>query len=483
MNAELGIRLDLEKNSLAIKSENFYEPYFEFKTNDYKWDYRKRKMAWVPGIYKIYTYRKSTDEYLIPIGMLMYYTNVMSDLSEDIKNWCNAHLYSSLEAPIQDCLYDEQYLDMLELIKYKRGVMQSYTGSGKTQLIGVLIKNLLLNDGNILVAGPKNMVLDEIKDRLKKFGVYEPCYFDESQRVNCLNPNGICNSNIYKDGGLDKWLSDVKFVIVDEVDKLSDTSFELLNRVETSGCDTFWGFSATAKKNDAEEIPCSIHLMDVMNYDLLSVVSKFSHSVIYKIPTDFVIDINEVKMGLPERDYLRDPDIGTDSYKHTFGYCTTNSFINYLRYLMTKCKPLIPIYYTTIIQFWVDQFPDKRLIVLCGSGYQLWENGEIKDYLDINTLKYLVSVGDFDAIMTTTSGFAALDCPELTDVVLLSGTSAGSVIQYIGRVARTKKFSIWYSSYDYKIPIITRNHESQLTLINRYYRLCHITRREINYGD
>lgn len=480
---DLGIRINLEKNSLAIKPELFNEFKFKFKTSKYVWNYKLRKKMWVDSLEEIYSRDRKTGEFLIPIGLLMYFYNTVENPSEELLEWCRSMLYSDIEIKDQDCLYDEQFADMNTLVSFKRGVMQSYTGSGKTQCIGVLVKNLLNSyEGNILIAGPKNMVLDEIKVRLESFGLYTPTYFDPDQRVNCVNPNGICSSLIYKSGEMTEWLKGVRYVLCDEVDKLSDTSIALFQELERYGCEYYWGFSATAKKDDAAEIPATLQLMSVMNYNLLAVVSTFSHSVVYKIPTDFYIKLIDIQMGKPQLDYLNN-DIGGDNYLHTYGHCTTDSFMRFLKMVMKKSKPLVPVYYTTIIDYWVERLPGKRLIVLRGSGYLLMQDNKVIEYLDIKGVKYLVSTGDFDAIFTTSSGFAALDCPELRDVILLSGTSAGSVIQYIGRVARKKDFRIWYASYLRKIPIITNTRETQLKLIQNYYRLCTIDKESLMYGE
>lgn len=481
--SNIGIRYDLDRNSLAISEKYFDESLFSFKVNNYLYDWKTKSMGWVEQMYNIYSKDRKTKEYLIPIGMLMYFYNTVSNAPQELLDWCLSEIKSGITLTDQDCLYQEQWEDLKLLVSFRRGVNQSYTGSGKTQAIAVLIKNLLKDyHGNILVAGPKNMILDEIKTRLESFELYKPSYFDKTQRVNCINPNGVCSSNLYKSGELDTWLGSVRFVICDEVDKLSDTSIELFHKLERSGCKIFWGFSATAKKDDAREIPCTRQLMGVMTYDLLAVVSTFSHSVIYKLPTDFNIQLINVFMGRPDLSYLTS-DIGSEEYAHSFGYYTSQTFIQFLDYLMTKCKPLIPIYYTTIIDEWVKHFSNKRLVVLCGSGYLIMEEGEVVDHIDNKDLKYLVKYDDFDAIFTTVSGFAALDCPELCDVALLSGNSAGAVIQYIGRVARKKDFRIWYANHNRRIPIITSTREKQLNLIRDYYRLCNVEEITINYGS
>lgn len=480
--SDIGIRYDLSKNSLAIKPEYFDTSLFQFVTNAYAYNYRTRSREWVESTYNIYSKDRKTKEYLIPIGMLMYFYNTVNTDNQDLLNWCKTELKSDIKLKDQDCLYTEQWEDLNKLVGVRRGINQSFTGSGKTQAIAVLVKNLLQHyHGNILIAGPKNMILDEIKTRLESFKLYKPDYFDVTQRVNCVNPNGICSSNLYKSGELDRWLDSVRFVICDEVDKLSNTSISLFNRVETSGCKYFWGFSATANKVDASEIPCTRQLMSKMNFDLLAVVSIFSHSVIYKVPTDFDIKILEVYMGKPDLNYLTD-NIGSEEYLHSFGYYTSRPYIRFLKYLMTVCKPLVPVYYTTIIDEWVKYFKDKRLVVLCGAGYFIMENGKQIDQINNLDLKFLVKTGDFDAIFTTVSGFAALDCPELHDVVLLSGNTAGSVIQYIGRVARQKEFRIWYATHSRSIPIITKTRDKQLNLIRTYYRQSKIEESRINYG-
>lgn len=377
---------------------------------------------------------------------------------------------------------DDQREALSELVKYKRGILSIYTGWGKTELASVFIQNIINNaDGNILVLGAKNMIVDELQSRFKSQGFYQPSYFDSESRVNVLNPNGFCASSLFSSGAANSWLSNVRFVLMDEVDRISDSAMTLLDYVERMGCEYFYGMSATADKEKARQVPATNLLMSVMNYSLINVVAKFSHSVVHIKPTRFIIDLVNVPMGRADLSYLDGIADESNHYDLVYGFTTTLSYMSFLRYVMKKCKPFIPIIYTSVIRVWLDHFKEKRIIVLSGEGYLYYEDGELVDDLSIEDLKFLVKSGDFDAVFTTVTGFSAIDVPELTDVVLLSGTAASSVIQYIGRVSRKSEFKIWYATYDNVVPIYSRNLSAQLDLVKSYYNQCSVTHRLSDY--
>jgi hypothetical protein len=381
-----------------------------------------------------------------------------------------------------DRLRPDQQEAIRELVKYKRGILSIYTGWGKTELAAVFIQNLLDNtEGNILVLGAKNMIIDELQNRFKSFGFYQPTYFNDESRVNVINPNGFCNSDLFKSGTANTWLKNVKFVIMDEVDRISNSAMTLLDYVERYGCDYFYGMSATADKEKARQIPATNQLMSIMTYDLINVVAKFSHSVVYKKPSNFIIDLIKTPMGKPDLSYLKDIEDTNSAYEFVYGFTTSLPYMTYLRFVMKHCKPFIPIFYTTVIDKWLEYFRDKRIIVLSGSGYTYYENGEYVDDMNIEDLKFITSMGDFDAIFTTVTGFSAIDLPSMMDVVLLSGTQASSVIQYIGRVSRKREFRIWYAEYSKTVPIYSNNLSEQLNLIRSYYDQCKLTQKIMDY--
>lgn len=477
------IRIDRDRNSLVIYKDYFKRELFEFGTKDYQYNYRTKKREWVDNTYNIYTYEKKTGTYLIPIGMSTYLYNTNQDYPDELKDLL-LNISLNHEKLITDTgrLRPDQQMALDALLKYKRGILSIYTGWGKTELAAVFIQNLINNaDGNILVLGAKNMIIDELKDRFQSFGFYQPEYFSSKSRINVINPNGFCSSELFKSGVTDDWLKNVRFVLMDEVDRISNTAMQLLDYVERYGCDYFYGMSATADKQKARQIPATASLMSVMTYDLINVVAKFSHSVVHMKPTGFIIDAINVPMGKPDLSYLKDIENTDNAYEFIYGFTTSLPYMSFLRFVMRKCKPFIPMFYTTVIDKWIEYFVDKRIVILSGSGYQYYEDGKLVDDLTIEDLKFLVQIGDFDAIFTTVTGFSAIDLPSMMDVVLLSGTQASSVIQYIGRVSRKSEFRIWYATYSKIVPIYTRNLDEQLKLIDEYYDKCKLTHKIVEY--
>lgn len=478
------IKVDYKTNSLLISGIYLDESKFKYSYQEYQTNFYTGQARYVDVSTTMFTYENGT--YRIPMGHAMYLYNTHPGLVPEDKAALES-VFANDKKFVSDymMLRPDQVAALDEWTKYKRGILTVYTGWGKTQVAAVLMKNLSESfEGNILAIGGKNMIIDELKNRFESFGVYKSTTFDKEQKINVVNPNGFLRSNIYKEMDTKIWLSKVKFVLMDEVDRLSDSSIRLLNAIGSCGCQYFYGMSATAEAAGAQNIAPVDGLMNIMNPHLNCVTNIFSHSAVYKKPDKFNINLNQVKMGNPSFTYMNQvEETGNTHYDVMYGFCTSNNWLKFMDYVMERGKPLIPINYTTIIDKWLEHCHDKSIIVLSGSGYNHYVGNKLVESLDIQTLKEVTQEGLCDAVFTTSTGFSAVDFRGISDVVLLAGTEASTILQYIGRVTRSNAFNIWYSTYNWGIPIYTKNQVDQLALIKKYYDQCNITENTYYYGQ
>jgi hypothetical protein len=79
-----------------------------------------------------------------------------------------------------------------------------------------------------------------------------------------------------------------------------------------------------------------------------------------------------------------------------------------------------------------------------------------------------------DIILGTASSYRALDLPNIGNILSISGKTASTVIQYIGR-SRESKFNIIYLFPGYKVPVYSSHLEERLQLLLSNYEECKIT--------
>jgi hypothetical protein len=129
--------------------------------------------------------------------------------------------------------------------------------------------------------------------------------------------------------------------------------------------------------------------------------------------------------------------------------------------------------------------PNFVVINICGRGYELYIGGEYKDVLNLEEVKEYVEDNQVHLITGTSSSYRALDFPKLNKVIPLTSKLASLVIQAIGRVTRSKEFTIINLKPFTKINIYTNDYDSRKNLILNYYSDCKIittNKNELDYG-
>lgn len=382
-------------------------------------------------------------------------------------------------------LYDYQKEWLTEILKYRRGIIQTPTGKGKTECIARLILSALDNGITILVTTGISKVIDEIKLRLWEYRpeLELPNYWDSSAQINIIYPNGFARS--YQYNFEDPFWSKVSMVISDEVDcSTSESAWSCYIPVSNPEC-RWYGFSATAEKLNADRLDIRENLKCIHTESTIYVISFFGMSWVFDKPRNYDIDIIEVpNIGLRaiSVELNENVDSETNVYNQIVNYVFSHEeYLRTIDYILGRYKKLfIPINNLTYIDNIYNVFGDKyKVASISGEGYYHNKEGMI----DLDKLKYLMEENQIDILLSSASGFKGLDFRGMPNVLLTLGNQAGIVLQYLGRITRQKHFRIFTitAGGNWKIPIITNTNINQLKLICSYYEDCNIRFLEDKY--
>lgn len=144
-------------------------------------------------------------------------------------------------------LYDYQVELTNSVLKHKRGIIMSPTGSGKSNCLIAICKCLPPRTPTLILANRKSLV-DQNYQELVKWNVPNVGrLYDDA-----LEPNYITCSTIQSAHKLEKVLPKIKVLLVDEIHELMSTKPVSLYR-KLSGCIVRVGMSATPFKFDGKD--------------------------------------------------------------------------------------------------------------------------------------------------------------------------------------------------------------------------------------
>ena len=461
--------------------------------------------SWVTKTGKGKIYNKSKTDtkrklyyFEIGVGFAAYLLKVFnSDISKDDYNdVCSAIYQTNYRTIPFPELRDYQNQDVLHCLKYKFGLFSCYTGYGKTSVIAVLAKYFSVDLGKrVLLVTPQTKPRDELIKRIKNnYNIDVPTKIMSGQGIQSMITNGLMNRSILKDKEEEKKLiADLEsydVVLVDEVEYCSNPGGHYIFS-HTTNAQVRFGFSGTSDKNSAKLIGFSNGLNDptvISNRDL---IRFFGTSLVYRKPLDLTINSIVIKSKSMNKSNLKLWEVPEDSgnlYLDIMTKIFTNPEVSKTLVNIAYNYPLlfIPINnLQNIINQWIDiYFLGKfNILLVCGEGYLYFsEQDKTKVNLTLQEACDKIKEGCIDVIFSTSSGFRALDLPELKNILLIQGKIAGSVLQQIGRVARQKEFNIITLEPEdgLPIPIHTKSQKIRKDMIKEYYSYCKINEFEID---
>lgn len=381
---------------------------------------------------------------------------------------------NNLVLPIFDNLTDDQNSDLQDLLKYKIGLFQVYTGYGKSELMATVGK--YLNDSGIqtLFITASSKALLELKSRcIDKFGIPDPGYYDTTKLVNIINAKGFWSSNLSKTPDVISHLRNTKVILFDEVEQsLNDQMIHALDNILNNRI-CLYGFSATANKSGTDRLtPKSKEYYDVVNNRL---VSYFGYATVFRTPPHKVIDIirmefPKLKIPIPKIEkgseesftlnYVKEVLYDKDDFIYSF-----NKVIEHF-----KGTTFIPINRVRVIQSVVSRLkvinPDLKILILDSTGFS-YEGNQVS----LGEAKELVSYNKVNLFFSTSSGYNSLDFKNINNVYLMLEEKAPHhLLQAIGR-SREIHVKIYYMLLGNKIPIYNKKLESQVKMIKDHYKL------------
>lgn len=476
-------------NFELIGDKDKLRPIFQFKDRELVYKYQIKKYVYQPVIN--YLFKKETEYgFIFGIGWVPYI----------LYHFCHTFDKSSIDYlssfidPIKvdnDNLYDYQLEDANQLLKYKRGLFQTYTGYGKTELICHLI-NLFSEMGKrVLMMAPGNIPMSEIKNRYHKLYGYSAPYFDYESNINIININGFPRS--YKFNKDHVYWESVDVILGDEAEYLiNDTGVGIINAC--TNCSRIYGFSATADKLNAEPILLRSGNRPIVQRNRF-LINYFGFSTVYKSPSKFNIDIINIMTTIfddLDDDWSHLSEIPEESKSYMLAMMrmfSKDKFCRGLAKVAYREKGIfIPMESLLVIDNWIKNYfnkPDTIVVNVCGRGIELYLGGKFKTNINLSELKMMVADNMIDILVGTRSSYRAMDLPELTKVLPLTSKLAASVIQIIGRVARTESFQIYNLQPLKHIKVYTYNMNERMKLITSYYSNCRvvpINRMETYYG-
>lgn len=437
--------------------------------------------------------------YQLGLGWIAYIINTFAPyLSvQDVDTLKSAVFQETYRAYPFPELWDIQNSDVLHLLKYKFGLFTVYTGYGKTSCITVISKYLSDMGKKVLLVTPSTKARDELIKRIDSmYGIkVSTKKFGGSDRIQSLITSGFMNRIEVKnnDPAFLKELESFDAILCDEVEYCINPSgcyiFDHCTNVEYR-----YGFSGTADKKNGDMINFQNGLSDpsvARNRDL---VTYFGPSLVYRKPLGKKIEL--IHIATRSMNGIKVADSGGNVYLDTMttiftdpGVCDViDKIIEKYPRLFIPINNLQNIIYHWIETRWKGKF---RVLLVKGAGqgkdegYTYYDlSGTAKDLTLSEACDYIRN-DLVDVIPSTSSGFRALDFPNLSNILLFASNIAGSVLQQIGRIARQDEMNIISITPvgKRKIPIYTKGCENRETMIKEYYKYCDITSVYINETD
>lgn len=367
----------------------------------------------------------------------------------------------------------------------------------KTTVIAVLAKYYYQDLGKkVLLVTPQTKPRDELIKRIKNIYGIKVSTKIGSGNIQAMITNGLMNRKETKDPTMEpsfiKELESFDVVLVDEVEYCANPGgFYIFSHAVNA--EVRFGFSGTSDKNSAKLIGFTNGLNDptvISNKDL---IKFFGTSLVYRKPLDLTINNVIVKTESMNNDKLRLWEVSEDSgniYLEIMTKIFTNPEVSKTIARIAKTYPMtfIPINNLhNIIYEWIDKyFMGKfRILLVCGEGYIYYDLSGVRSKLSLQEACDKIKAMDVDVIFSTSSGFRALDFPNLKNILLIQGKIAGSVLQQVGRVARQKEFNIitLEPANGKSLPVHTKSQKIRKEMINEYYSYCKINEIKLTDND
>jgi len=365
----------------------------------------------------------------------------------------------------------------------------------KTQVIATLTNYAYKQGKSVLLVTPGKKARDELVKRCKNaFGLDVP---SADGKIDCMITSGLINRTDYKDENLRKQLvnkiAQYQWILVDEVEYTINDSGKFLFDSAT-GFENMYAFSGTSSKKDGKCINFMNGLDDEVILNNMDLIKYFGPSLVFRLPLN--IDIKNISVTTKafwqvNIDEIPEEDKEANIYLAVMNKIFTTPAVCELIVKIAKRYPklYIPLnFLNNIIDFWIENYfiGQFRILLICGEGYIYYDlDGNKRKLADLQEAWNMVKNNEVDIIPSTSSGYRALDLPDLQSILAIANNVAGAFIQSVGRTARGTEMNVitMIPHGKRKIPVYSKGVAHRDELLKDYYKYCNIQDITINEED
>lgn len=315
----------------------------------------------------------------------------------------------------------------------------------KSQVIAVLTNEFQLQGYKILLVTPSNKARDELVKRVKNLYGIEVSKELGRGRIQAIITSGLMNKKEMKtEEGRKKVIQELEsfdVVLSDEVEyTMNDSGFFIYDHVYNA--QYRYGFSGTADKANAQMITTGKGICNETVGENKNLIKYFGTSLVYRLPEKLTVNRIEVITPSMNGSNLRLWEKELDGSKNVYLEIMNGIFMNdeVCKSIIKVCKayPLtfIPINnLVNIISNWIQNYfiGVFRVLLVSFEGYTYYDLQGNKTEMTLQEACDAIRAGKVDVIPSTSSGFRALDFPNLSNILIFSGKVAGSFIQQVGK--------------------------------------------------
>lgn len=399
----------------------------------------------------------------------------------DLLTYILSDSYRTTEFPM---LRDYQNTDILHMLKYKIGLFTVHTGYGKTQVIATLADYAANGLGkNVLLVTPGRKAEDELRKRCKSvFGIEVN---KKGGKVDSIITSGLMSRlDVKKDPNADenwkKKLAKYDWVLVDEVEYTINPGGEFLYD-RLIDCQYFYGFSGTSDKHKGRMISFANGLDETVANNK-NLIKYFGPSLVYRMPVN--LSVTNITIKTDSLDNIEFDDLDRKEDTNVYALIMTKIWTD-----PEVCKDIValarkyPLLFipinnlNAVIQEWIEKYfiGKFRVLLISFRGYTYTDLNGVETDLTLEEACNYIKAGKVDVIPSTSSGYRALDFPNLENILLIQGKVAGVVLQSIGRVARGNHLNIITlapQKASLRLPVYTKGAKERDEMIQEYYKYC-----------
>lgn len=315
------------------------------------------------------------------------------------------------------------------------GIISLGVGAGKSELILSTAESYLeQNDGNVIIISYSKKVIDEITLRAEKYNV-------QDERLKIIQPNGFMRRKEASSKEFKDFCEDTDLIIADEAHHFTAQSwkdlFNLVNPIY------MYAFTGSADADDGLELNWSMFYAKKTKLQSAELMSYCGEMIIHK-ELEVPIKVYRSYHKLTNRD---DYDQFKIDNPTSLGQATKFTLQN--EKLPTILANAINEYIPKDSLVFIPELTSIETGVFLSDGLNKlgiptvyysakYVNSPIgRINLSLKDLKELAKERQFKVLISNTVGVEGIDIPNLSSIIPLTGVKFKSVIQPIGRSARS----------------------------------------------